>query len=192
MWRHVDLVWTNVSEEHIASILRVAQSAATCSRWFLGRGFFHPEDGDHTFLRNVGSQLSLQPPAHAGSSLTEFSTLNIEAIHSSETSVHTRSIRLSAATCSRLRIFLPWRWSDTLLRNVGSHDLYGATSQKTAFFNVILNFHNRYISALEVLCRLYATSFTVLSSYSSIGLYMFRLNWPSPGAQVHFEWRKPT
>jgi hypothetical protein len=33
----------------------------------------------------------LQPPAHAGSSLTDFSTLKMEAILSSETSVHTRS-----------------------------------------------------------------------------------------------------
>jgi hypothetical protein len=30
-------------------------SAATCSRWFLARGFFYLEDGDVTFLRNVGS-----------------------------------------------------------------------------------------------------------------------------------------
>jgi hypothetical protein len=28
---------------------------ATCSRWFLARGFFYPEDGGDTFLRNVGS-----------------------------------------------------------------------------------------------------------------------------------------
>jgi hypothetical protein len=34
---------------------------------------------------------SLQPPAHAGSSLAGFSTLMMEAIRSSETSVHTRS-----------------------------------------------------------------------------------------------------
>jgi hypothetical protein len=32
----------------------VAQSAATCSRWFTGRGFFYSEDGGDTFLRNVG------------------------------------------------------------------------------------------------------------------------------------------
>jgi hypothetical protein len=31
------------------------QTAATCSRWFLARGFFYPEDGGDTFLRNVGS-----------------------------------------------------------------------------------------------------------------------------------------
>jgi hypothetical protein len=34
---------------------------------------------------------TLQPPAHAGSSLADFSTLKMEAIRSSETSVHTRS-----------------------------------------------------------------------------------------------------
>jgi hypothetical protein len=31
------------------------QSVATCSRWFLARGFFYPEDVGDTFLRNVGS-----------------------------------------------------------------------------------------------------------------------------------------
>jgi hypothetical protein len=35
--------------------------------------------------------LSLQQPAHAGSSLTDFSTLKMEAIRYSETSVRTRS-----------------------------------------------------------------------------------------------------
>jgi hypothetical protein len=30
------------------------QSAATCSHWLLARGFFYPQDGDDTFLRNVG------------------------------------------------------------------------------------------------------------------------------------------
>jgi hypothetical protein len=34
-----------------------------------------------------------QPSAHAGSSLADFSTLKMEAIHSSETSVYTRSTR---------------------------------------------------------------------------------------------------
>jgi hypothetical protein len=37
--------------------------------------------------------LSLQPPAQAGSSLANFSTLKMEAIRSSETLVHTRSTR---------------------------------------------------------------------------------------------------
>jgi hypothetical protein len=36
---------------------------------------------------------SPQPPAHAGSSLADFSTLKMEAIRSSETSFHTRSTR---------------------------------------------------------------------------------------------------
>jgi hypothetical protein len=35
--------------------------------------------------------LNLQPPDHAGSSFVDFSTLKMEAIRSSETSVHTRS-----------------------------------------------------------------------------------------------------
>jgi hypothetical protein len=40
-----------------------------------------------------GYQAGLQPPARAGSSLADFSTLKMEAIRSSETSVHTISTR---------------------------------------------------------------------------------------------------
>jgi hypothetical protein len=32
----------------------VAEPAATCWCWFLARGFFYPEDGGYTFLRNLG------------------------------------------------------------------------------------------------------------------------------------------
>jgi hypothetical protein len=51
-----------------------------------------------TFRRNVSSPpvewwLSLLPPTHAGSSLADFSALKMEAIHSSEISVHTRCTR---------------------------------------------------------------------------------------------------
>jgi hypothetical protein len=40
----------------------MAESTATCSRWFLARGFFYPEDGGDTFLRNVGSHKSYTAP----------------------------------------------------------------------------------------------------------------------------------
>jgi hypothetical protein len=48
--------------------------------------------GDYEECRLLGCE-SLQPPAHAGSSLADFSTLKKEAIRSSETSVYTRFIR---------------------------------------------------------------------------------------------------
>jgi hypothetical protein len=41
---------------------RPSQSAATCSRWFLTRGFSFPEDGGDTFLRNVGSHKIYMAP----------------------------------------------------------------------------------------------------------------------------------
>jgi hypothetical protein len=49
-------------------------------------------------IRDPGTSVSkwlqtrrnLQPPPHAGSFVVDFSTLKMEAIHSSETSVHTR------------------------------------------------------------------------------------------------------
>jgi hypothetical protein len=54
MWRSVDLVWTDVSEELIA----VCRHLLTL---VLVRGFSYPEDGGDTFLRNVGSH-DLQTP----------------------------------------------------------------------------------------------------------------------------------
>jgi hypothetical protein len=63
MWHRVDLVWTDFSEKRIASIFRVEKNtAATCSRWFLVCGFFHPEDGGDTFLWNVGSHKTYTAP----------------------------------------------------------------------------------------------------------------------------------
>jgi hypothetical protein len=39
----------------LEAIFVEVMTAATCSHWFLARGFFYPEDGGDTFLRNVGS-----------------------------------------------------------------------------------------------------------------------------------------
>jgi hypothetical protein len=39
-----------------------SQSAATCSSWFLARGFLYPEDGGDTYLRNVGSHTIYTAP----------------------------------------------------------------------------------------------------------------------------------
>jgi hypothetical protein len=68
MWRRVDIVWTNVSEERIAAIFKVEKSArkepagAGGCRLLLARGFFYSEDGCDTFLRNVGSHKIYTPP----------------------------------------------------------------------------------------------------------------------------------
>jgi hypothetical protein len=62
IWRRVDLVWTDVSEELIASNFRVEKSAS-------------------------------QRKQVACSSLADCFTLKMQAIRSSETSVHTRSTR---------------------------------------------------------------------------------------------------
>jgi hypothetical protein len=42
--------------------IQILQSAGTCSRWSLARGFFYPEDGGDTFLRNVGSHKTYTAP----------------------------------------------------------------------------------------------------------------------------------
>jgi hypothetical protein len=51
------LAWAagcRLSYQSKTSFWLAAQSAATCSHWFLARGFLYPEDGDDTFIRNVG------------------------------------------------------------------------------------------------------------------------------------------
>jgi hypothetical protein len=45
MWRRVDILLTDVSEERMASIR---------SRWSSLVDFLYPEDGGDMFLRNVG------------------------------------------------------------------------------------------------------------------------------------------
>jgi hypothetical protein len=49
MWRRVDLMWTDVSEEHIAPIFRVEKSASVEPAWAGGCS--------DTFFRNVGSHM---------------------------------------------------------------------------------------------------------------------------------------
>jgi hypothetical protein len=56
MWRHVDLVWTDVSEERFASILRVEKNLrAINQRVQVARIFFYHEDGGDMFVWNIGS-----------------------------------------------------------------------------------------------------------------------------------------
>jgi hypothetical protein len=64
MCRRVDLVWT------------VASSLLATSRWFLARGFFYPQDGGDTFLRNVGSHniYTVPHPRRRHSSVTAVKT----------------------------------------------------------------------------------------------------------------------
>jgi hypothetical protein len=40
----------------------IRQTATTCSRWFLAREFFYPEDGGDTFLLNVSSHKNYTAP----------------------------------------------------------------------------------------------------------------------------------
>jgi hypothetical protein len=63
MWRPADLVWT----DHL--------------------------QGRKIRRRGNSVSLSLQPPAHTAFSLADFSTLKMEAMSYSETSIHTRSTR---------------------------------------------------------------------------------------------------
>jgi hypothetical protein len=71
MWRRVDLVWTDVSEERIASIFRIDNTRATnqtesvCSHLLklVPRSrIIYPEDRGDTFLWNVGSHKIYMAP----------------------------------------------------------------------------------------------------------------------------------
>jgi hypothetical protein len=80
IWRLVDIVQTYVSEEHIASIFRVEEK--------------EKKSASEEPVRAVGCR---QTPAHSGSWLDDFflfsSTLKMEVIRSSETSVYTMYTR---------------------------------------------------------------------------------------------------
>jgi hypothetical protein len=64
----------------------------SCVNRRFGGTYRHHFQGIKIRVRRI-SVSRLQPPAHAGSSHADFSTLKIEAISSSETSVHTRPTR---------------------------------------------------------------------------------------------------
>jgi hypothetical protein len=49
-YKHIKLVRFEV----FTAVTMKTKSAATCSSWFLARGFSYPEDGGDTFFRNVG------------------------------------------------------------------------------------------------------------------------------------------
>jgi hypothetical protein len=66
----------------------VAPCRSCVNRRFGGKYCVH-----HQGRKICERRTSLQPPAHDGSSLADSSTLKMEAVRSSETSVHTRSTR---------------------------------------------------------------------------------------------------
>jgi hypothetical protein len=82
------LAWLTLRPEDVSSTLvRNAWERLADSRRHL------IDDGSPLFFCLILRSCSLQPPAHAGSSLADFSTLKKEAIRSSETSGYTRSTR---------------------------------------------------------------------------------------------------
>jgi hypothetical protein len=55
MWRHLAPVRTAVSQERIASIIRVERIILNTAKFIPSSQIFYPDDGGDTFLRNVGS-----------------------------------------------------------------------------------------------------------------------------------------
>jgi hypothetical protein len=53
--RIIFLLETNIAyvRFEVSTAVTMQNAAATCSRWFSARGFFYPEDGGDTSLRNV-------------------------------------------------------------------------------------------------------------------------------------------
>jgi hypothetical protein len=66
--------------------------------------------GTYASIFRVEKSGSEKPPAHAGSSLADFSTLKMEAMRSSDTSVHTRSTGPQIPEDGILNFFTFWNW----------------------------------------------------------------------------------
>jgi hypothetical protein len=81
-------------------------------------------------LRQESDLVKTMLLAHAGSSLADSFTLKMEAIRSSETSVHTRTTRCHIAENGFLHSYR------RPPKRLFTQELHGATSQKTAFFIV--------------------------------------------------------
>jgi hypothetical protein len=119
------------------------------------------------------SELSLQPPAHAGFSLADFSTMKMEAIRSSETSARTR--------------FTLHHILDTFLRNVGWNKIYTAPDPRRRHSSqsppwrpqILLNILQSPLSKLE---RVKLLSF----SYTFQNLHTW--NTVNPWYIVHLSW----
>jgi hypothetical protein len=112
----------------------VSQSAATCSRWFLFRGFFYPEDGGDTFLRSVGSHkiYTVQHPRRWILHYHIYRCFPLEPIMGYINQVHILSPYLSkihfniissSIPISSKRI-LPFNFPDHCLIPVGSENLF--------------------------------------------------------------------
>lgn len=68
-----------------------------------------------------------------------------------------------------------------------TYDIKGHRLQVVYLFedtNIFLQGATVQDLTLELLCHLCATSFTILSSYSFVGHYLFQPNWPSSDVQV--------
>jgi hypothetical protein len=82
MWRRTDLVWTDVSDERIASIFGVEKSASEEPTWAGDCRLSH-QSKTPSYIR-TGREAEW---------LADFSTMKMDAMRSSEMSVHTRSTR---------------------------------------------------------------------------------------------------
>jgi hypothetical protein len=84
----------------------------SCVKQRLGGTYCLHLQGRKLRERGTGVSKWLQPPAHAGSSLADFSTLTTEAIRSSKTSVHTRSTRRHIPEDGTLQIICLITWKN--------------------------------------------------------------------------------
>jgi hypothetical protein len=100
------------------------------------------------------------PPAHAGSSLADFSTLKMEAIRSSETSVHTRSTRryipengiLHSHRCQNLKSYLLGKFANLCYnRFIQPNSLCNYEAVLKYLHLKTLNFKRRNLDALYLI-----------------------------------------
>jgi hypothetical protein len=117
MWRRIDLVWTDVSKERIASIFRVENSRARNQR--------EKVTADWATSQNIQPCFPMRPTLPPSLFLHSW-------VFSTGGSVCSHLLML----VPRSRIFLLWRWRRYVpLKRRFTQELHSATSQKTALFN---------------------------------------------------------
>jgi hypothetical protein len=148
MWRHVVLMWTDVSEERVASVFGGEKSANEEPAWAVGCRLSCVSKTVSSIRTGREEEWAMLPLPSPHYWFPMWPTL------AHFLSLHSWLFLTGSPVCSHLltliphsQIFLPWRWRqrDHPKREF-TQELHGAISQKTTFFNTLFCFHGNIVT----------------------------------------------